>query len=473
MIENVLAERYATPESKAIWSPEGKIVAERNLWLAVLSAQQELGAKVVIPDGAIEAYKRALTEVNFQSIRERELVLKQDVKARIEEFNALAAQQVIHLGMTSRDLTDNVEQSQVLATLKLIRDRVIAGLARLAERAAEYQSLVMAGRSHNVAGQAITLGKRLAMSGQELLQAYYRLNDLVDRYPLRGIKGAMGTAQDQLDLFEGDTRKLDALEARIAELLGFKVVLDNVGQVYPRSLDFEAVSALAQVAAGPASFAINVRLMAGFELATEGFQEGQVASTAQPHKRNTRTSERIRALKGVLHGHVASADYISGDQWQEGDVSCSVVRRIILPDSCFAIDGILEAFLTVAQDFGAYPAIIERELERFMPFLATTKLLMAAVKQGMGREDAHKVIKQHAVAVALDMQQGATNNTLYARLGRDDRFPLKQADIHALMGHPIEFTGDAQRQVGKFCATVAKIVIDNSDAAAYRPRPLL
>ncbi|HEU4360895.1 MAG TPA: lyase family protein, partial [Mycobacterium sp.] len=243
-VPNVLATRYASTAMTDIWSPRAKVVAERRLWLAVLRAQAELG--VPVPEQAITDYERVLDEVDLNSIAARERVTRHDVKARIEEFNALAGHQHVHKGMTSRDLTENVEQLQIRRSLQLVHDHGVAVAARLAERAVAYRDLVMAGRSHNVAAQATTLGKRFASAAQEMLIALTRLRELIERYPLRGIKGPMGTAQDMLDLFGGDTAKLAQLEHRIAEFLGFTTVLASVGQVYPRSLDHDVVSALVQ-----------------------------------------------------------------------------------------------------------------------------------------------------------------------------------------------------------------------------------
>src|SRR5689334_4750264 len=278
LIPNVLAARYASLSMAELWSPEHKIVLERKLWVAVLKAQKELGVEV--PDGVVEDYERVIDQVDLASIAARERVTRHDVKARIEEFSALAGHEHVHKGMTSRDLTGNVEQLQVRQSLVLLRDRAVAALARLARLAAEHESLVMAGRSHNVAAQATTLGKRFATVADELLVGLERVEQLIARYPLRGIKGPMGTAQDMLDLLDGDEDKLADLEQRVARHLGFERVLDSVGQVYPRSLDFDVVSALVQLVSGPSDLATTIRLMAGHELVTEGFKEGQVGSSA-------------------------------------------------------------------------------------------------------------------------------------------------------------------------------------------------
>jgi adenylosuccinate lyase len=471
VIPDVLAQRYASPAMAALWAPEHRIAAERRLWLAVLDAQADLG--VDVPDGVVTDYARVIADIDLDSIATRERVTRHDVKARIEEFNALAGHEHIHKGLTSRDLTENVEQMLIRDSLLLVRDKVIATLARLSALAVQYADTPMAGRSHNVAAQMTTLGKRFAIWADELLASYDRLTDLIERYPLRGIKGPVGTAQDMLDLLDGDAAALAALERSVADHLGFARVLDSVGQVYPRSLDYDVVTTLVQVASAPSNAATTVRLMAGAELVTEGFKPGQVGSSAMPHKMNSRSSERINGLAVILRGYASMVGELAGDQWNEGDVSCSVVRRVALPDSFFAIDGLFETFLTVLDEFGAFPAVIDRELDRYLPFLATTKVLMAAVRAGVGRETAHEAIKEHAVAVALAMREGEADNDLLDRLAGDSRLPLTREQLEALIAEPMEFTGAARDQVARVAERVQAIAESHPAAAAYSPGSIL
>lgn len=471
VIPDILAQRYASAAMAAIWAPEHRIIAERRLWLAVLGAQADLGVDVA--EGVIADYARVVDQVDLASIAERERVTRHDVKARIEEFNALAGHEQIHKGMTSRDLTENVEQMLIRDSLALTRDKVVAVLARLASLATQYADVAITGRSHNVAAQTTTLGKRFASWADELLVAYDRLTDLLERYPLRGIKGPVGTAQDMLDLLDGDADALATLESSVAQLLGFTRVLDSVGQVYPRSLDYDVVTTLVQVAAAPSNAATTIRLMAGAELVTEGFQPGQVGSSAMPHKMNSRSSERINGFAVILRGYASMVGELAGDQWNEGDVSCSVVRRVALPDSFFAIDGLFETFLTVLDEFGAFPAVIDRELERYLPFLATTKVLMAAVRSGVGRETAHEAIKEHAVGVALAMREGTAANDLLDRLAADERLGLSREALTALIAEPMEFTGAARDQVARVADRVEQIAARHPDAAAYSPGTIL
>jgi adenylosuccinate lyase len=318
-----------------------------------------------------------------------------------------------------------------------------------------------------------TLGKRFATAGEELLRALEHLEHTHATTVLRGIKGPVGTQQDMLDLL-GSASTVAELERRVAQELGFSHTAGSVGQVYPRSADFAVISALVQLSSGPGNLARTLRLMAGQELVTEGFKKGQVGSSAMPHKMNARSCERVNGFGAILRGHLAMVGALLGDQWNEGDVSCSVVRRVALPDAFFAIDGMFCTFVTVLDELGAYPAVIARELDRYLPFLATTKVLMACVKAGAGREAAHEAIKEHAVAVALDMRaRGLAQNDLMERLAADDRIPMDRSALGTLLADPASFTGAATSQVDAFVARVDRLVSANPEAAAWSPKGIL
>lgn len=448
---------------RAIFAPEEKIIAERRLWIAVARAQSELGHP--ISAAVIADYEKVIAKVDLASIDAREKVTRHDVKARIEEFNALAGHEVIHAGMTSRDLTENIEALQIREGLDLVHQKVVATLAALGAKAALYADQPIAGRSHNIPAQITTIGKRFASAAEELLFAYQRLAALQERYPMRGIKGPVGTAQDSIDLL-GSSMAHHDLEQKIATELGFAQILDSTGQIYPRSLDYDVLTTLVQLAAAPSSLATSIRLMAGAELVTEGFKEDQVGSSAMPHKMNTRSCERINGLAVILRGYSSMVSELAGDQWNEGDVSCSVVRRVAIADAFYAMDGLLETTLTVLNEFGVFPAVIAAEIERYLPFLATTKILMASIKSGVGREVAHEIIKEHAVNAALAMRRGQPN-TLLEELAADARIPLDKSALEQLISTPLEFTGDARQQIARVIARIEKITSAHPAAAAY------
>ncbi len=471
-VPNVLATRYASPEMAEIWSARHKVILERRLWITVLEAQRDAG--VDVPDGALEAYRKVLPVVDLDSINERERVTRHDVKARIEEFCALAGFEQIHRAMTSRDLTENVEQYQIRSSLGLVAERLAALIVRISAVACTHRDLVMTARTHNVPAQATTLGKRWATIGTEALVSLERLENFLARYPLRGIRGPTGTQQDLLDLLGADQVAVDQLERRIAGELGFERVLGSTGQVYPRSLDLDVVAVLVGVAAPLGSLALSVRLGAGQELMSEGFAIGQVGSSAMPHKMNTRSCERINGLTQILRGHLTMASQLAGDQWDEGDVSCSVVRRVVLPDAFFALDGAMETTFSVLDGFTVFVPQIEAELAAYLPFLATTRLLASAVAAGAGREQAHERISAHATAAVLALRDGTTqHNDLADRIAADPVLNLTTNDIADLLADPASFTGRATDQVDDFVLAAEKVAERYGASVNYAPSAVL
>lgn len=472
MIPDILAERYASKALKDIWSAEGKILLERNLWIAVMKAQKELGLD--IPQEAIDAYEKVKNNIRVDEINKREKITRHDVKARIEEFCELAGFEHIHKGMTSRDLTECVEQLQVYESLKVVKMKAVAALWLLSNLARKHKATVLAARTHNVIAQLTTFGKRLAEFGEDTLRAVENLDALIDTYPVRGLKGAVGTQLDQLTLFDGDASKALALDEKIRKHLGINRVIGATGQVYPRTLDFECVSRLYQLGAGASSFAKTLRIMAGAELASEGFAKGQTGSSAMPHKMNSRSCERINGFHVILRGFMEMASSLAGDQWNEGDVSCSVVRRVVLPDSFFAMDGLLETFITVLNQMVVNTAVIAGECRKYMPFLLTTTIMMNAVKKGIGREDAHEIIKEHAVATANDLRAGKiAENDLLKRLAADPRMPLDEAELSAIEKIGSAETGMAESQTEDFCNRADKVADACPEAKSYVPAPIL
>jgi adenylosuccinate lyase len=433
---NVLATRYATKEMVAIFDPVNKIINERKFWITILKLQQKSG--LPITDSDIKAYEEVTEKVDLASIDKREMKTRHDVKARIEEFNDLAGVEKIHIGLTSRDLTENIELIQIKAALELIEHRTLQTLFLLNEKISKYEKTYMVGRSHNVAAQVTTLGKRFASCAEELLFAHASLKELLARLPLRGIKGPVGTSQDAINAMGKDFEKL---EKSIADQFGFEITWASIGQIYPRSVDFEVVSKLLQIASAPSSMATTIRLMAGSGLASEGFKAGQVGSSAMPHKMNSRSSERINGMMVLLRGYNTMAADLAGDQWSEGDVSCSVVRRVVIPDSFYVLDGLLHTFMTILNEFGIFEENINSEVTEQLPFLATTKILMECVKAGIGREVAHEIIKKHATST--------TPSNFFAALISEKNFPLTIDQLNKLIQNPAEFAGLAFEQASK------------------------
>ena len=468
---NVLADRYASSSMVSLWSPTGKVIMEREFWIAVMKAQKELGIK--IDKKAIDQSEKIKSLVNLESIRERELVTKHDVKARLEEFADLSGHQHAHKGMTSRDLTENVEQLQTHRALSLVLEKSVACLIALGEKAKSFKELAVTARSHNVPAQLTTLGKRMANWGEELEYAIESISRLCATYPYRGLKGAVGTRLDQITLL-GNAKKAEQLDQKVMHHLGATANWENVGQVYPRSLDFEVVSLLVRLGSAPSSFAKTVRIMAGHELLGEGFAKGQTGSSAMPHKMNSRSCERINGFHAILNGHLTMASQLSGDQWNEGDVSCSVVRRVMLPDAFFAIDGMLDTFLTILNQMEVFPSVIGAERKKYLPFLLTTTVMMEAVKAGAGREDAHAAIKEHALATVRDLRKGKiSDNDLVQRLSKDKRIGLKITALRNIIKEGEASVGAAHHQVERFIKRVKTWTSRYPEARKYNPSGIL
>lgn len=496
-IPNVLASRYASERMRALWTQEQKVVLERQLWVAVLKAQRSLGVNV--PAGVVEAYESAIYAVDLASIEERERITRHDVKARIEEFNHLARYEHIHRGMTSRDLTENVEQLQIRRSLEVIRDNLVALLNDLADLAEKHMSLVMVARTHNVAAQTITLGKRFADTASELMIAFQRVTELLDRYPLRGIKGPVGTQIDQLDLL-GSPEAVSELEKLVAQHCGFSSVLPISTQIYPRSLDLDVISALVQAVSAPSSLAITIRLMAGHELLSEGFQEGQIGSSAMPHKVNARSAERIAALKTTLDGYLTMAASLSGCTWNEGDVSCSAARRVMMPNAFFAADGLIHTARSILDTLEIYNGTLAAELAHHIPLLSTTKLLGALVHEGIGRETAHRIIAEHthtfianrrAVHHTTHRTHHSTNSrtvqdnilprldtadatdaqhmSLIDLIAADDKVNITHEQLRAIINKTSSSVGRTVAQIAEIVSLAHSITELHPDALSHKP----
>lgn len=455
---STIADRYTTSAMKKIFSDRS--LRERELWIAVMKAQQSAGLE--IPDSVIAAYEAKKEEVNEERIREIEMRTRHDVKAKIEHYNELVGYEAIHKGLTSRDLNDNVEQTQYYEASKLVFGKYIAVLKGFLDKASEYRDIVICGRTHEQPAQATTLGRRFAMWAEELHYHLLQFEKLIESYPLRGIKGPVGTQLDQQTL----TGKAEQIDKDVAEHLGFQNVLDAPGQVYPRSLDYAIVSRLYELSTAIVNFATTMRLMQAHGLVNEGFKKGQSGSSAMPHKKNPRTSERLIAFSRLLKGYVSTAADLVG-QWSEADVSCSAVRRELMPNAFYVSDAIVENVLTILKEMDVYPIKIRREVEQYMPFLATTQFLSIAQQKGMGREEAHQVIKELALLESEKINKGQEADLIGSIAAR---FNMERKQLEDCMEG---LTGRAETQVDAVISKAQPLLSKYSDKANYKPGEIL
>jgi len=433
---SIVGKRYASSQMQNIWSAETKVLKERELWIAVMRAQAKLGLD--ISTEVIAAYEGVKTKIDLDNIERREAELKHDVKARIEEFNALAGHQRIHLGLTSRDVTENIEGWQIKTSLELTLSSSAQLLEELAKKIESYSDLAIVGRTHNVPAQLTTLGRRFASWSEEFLIALENLETLHTNYRIKGIKGAIGTGSDLKALHSENWLEV---ERAVAGELGIEKTLIAPSQIYPRSLDFQVVASLYQLAAPIASIAINIRLMAGIGLVSEGRASGQVGSSAMPHKNNPRLSERVGGLFVLLKGYLTMVSEISGNQWNEGDVSESVVRRVALADSFYSIDAILRSMKKILSELQVNESAISRELDRELEYLLSSKVLLKTVENGMGREAAHSLILESATE-----SRSSFSETFFELLAKNKELALSLSELEALKSNPGEHLGDASKQ---------------------------
>jgi adenylosuccinate lyase len=471
VVPDILTKRYASDAMTRVWSPEGSVLIERFVQLQVMQLQSELGAG--IPASHVDDYRAVIGDINLADMDRQEAKTKHDTNARITVFNELTGHQDVATALTSRDITDNADQVQKKLGLEIIKAKVAAAIGGFARAASTNHELAITGRTHNVAAQLTTFGKELASCGEELIDGYKVLEFHIDNMKLRGIKGAVGTQQDILNLFDGDEEKVDVLDMRLAQALGFRAIYNSVGQIYPRSQDLASIQALSHVVGPMSNFATIIRHAMGRNLLIESDRK-RVGSNAMPHKINPRTSERVVGFYRILGGFEAMMRPMAGEQWGEGDVSCSVVRRVALPGSFNAADGAFEAGLTVLDGFRLFESVVAEEVDRNLPFLATTKVLTDMIKSGIGREDAHDLIREHVYDLIKHMQDtGSTENDLLERLGADEKVPLTLAEIKEAVAKPLQLTGRASTQAQRFVAQAEKLVAANAGSASYQPAEIL
>jgi adenylosuccinate lyase len=433
---SLIADRYASSQMRQIWSRESKVLKERELWITVMRAQAKLGLD--ISKDVLEDYERVKGQIDLSSIDRREAELKHDVKARIEEFNFLAGHQSIHVGLTSRDVTENIEGWQIKQSLHLTLVSSNLLLQELIEKIERYADLPIVGRTHNVPAQLTTLGRRFASWSEEFLFALESLENLESRFPLKGIKGAIGTGSDLKSVVGSNWQ---SIEDSVLEGLGIDKALIAPSQIYPRSIDFQVISSLFQLASPLASIATNIRLMAGLGLVAEGKASNQVGSSAMPHKNNPRLSERVNALFIILKGYLTMASEISGNQWNEGDVSESVVRRIALPDAFYCIDAILRTAIKIVKELEVSKDNIAREVDLELEYLLSSKVLLLAFEKGVGREFAHKAILE-----CSDKSRSPNSESFFTIISKTSELKVSESELLKLKSSIEGHLGDAPLQ---------------------------
>lgn len=451
--ESPLAARYASPAMAALFSPRRRVLAWRDLWIALAESQQELG--LPITPAQIAALRAAREDLDWARAESLERELRHDVMAHVHVFGEKApeARGILHLGATSCDVTDAADLLLMREGLRIVHARLLGVIRALRDFAAAQRAQPILGFTHFQPAQPVTLGKRASLWLQDFLLDLERLEPLVEALPFRGIKGATGTQASFLQLFGGDHAKVRELERRVAAKMGFRRIVPVTGQTYPRKWDCLVLEALAGVGVSASKLAVDLRLLAHRRELEEPFGSRQIGSSAMPYKRNPMRCERISSLSRFLIELMPNAHHTAANQWLERTLDDSANRRLAIPESFLAADAVLLLAQEVVSGLVVYPRVIERNLRSELPFLAVEELLLAAVQGGGDRQELHERLRVHAREAAARLKAGDGENDLLARIGADPAFARIREALPALLD-PARFIGRAPEQVDEFLTEV-------------------
>jgi adenylosuccinate lyase len=452
-----LTDRYASPEMIRIFSPAFKFGMWRRLWLALAEAEKQLG--IDIPDEAIAQMRRHLDDIDLDRAAEHERRLRHDVMAHVHHFGdvAPAARRFIHLGATSAFVTDNTELIQHREALRLVRRRLVACLAALADFARRYRDLPTLGFTHFQPAQPTTVGRRAALWIQDLLLDLEEVDHRLDTLRARSVRGATGTQASFLELFDGDGEKVVALQRRLTEAMGFERSYLVTGQTYPRKVDYAALATLAGIAASTSKLSHDLRLLAHLREVEEPFEADQIGSSAMPYKRNPMRAERISGLARHVITLSMDAASTAATQWFERTLDDSANRRLALAEAYLTTDAVLLIVHNVAGGLVVRPEVIRRRLQEELPFLATEAVLMHAVRRGGDRQDLHERIRRHALAAADRLKEAGGVNDLPDRIAGDSMFGISRADLDSILD-PDRHIGRSVRQVDEVLAALEPVL---------------
>jgi adenylosuccinate lyase len=459
---SALSERYASRAMLELWSARTRYGLWRRLWVALAEAEKKLG--LPIPDEAIEQMRANLDNFDFDVIAAYERRFRHDVVAHLHAFGDVAplAKPFIHLGATSAYLTDNADLILMRRGMQLLRRRVIDVLRSLAKFAMEWKDEPTLGYTHLQPAQLTTVGKRATLWMQDLVLDVRDLDQCVATLPLRGVKGTTGTQASFLELFDGDHEKVRQLDRLVTSMMDFQSSIPVSGQTYTRKIDAKVLGVVAGIASSSAKFSGDIRMLQSFGEIEEPFEEEQVGSSAMAYKRNPMRSERIAGLARFVLSLEPNANQTHSVQFFERTLDDSSNRRLVIPESFLAAEAILLLMANVASGLEVRQRVIARRVSAELPFMATERLIVRAVRAGVDRQVAHEVIRQHSLAASKAMHDGADSNDLLDRLAGDATLGLSRDDIEDATD-PIAFTGRASRQVEEFLSEVLKVLLAESE----------
>ena len=459
--ESPLASRYASDDMLHLFSPDMRFETWRRLWVSLAKAQHALGLPVT--QEQVDELAAHVSPIDYELVAAKEKELRHDVMAHIYAFGAAApgAKGIIHLGATSCYVTDNADLVLYRDGLVHLRGELEQVMVQLAGFADRYAALPCLGYTHYQPAQLVTVGKRATLWLQDLMLDLEELNDVIAAIRFLGCRGTTGTEASFMELFHGDTAKIDEMNRMIAADFGFDRLYDVCGQTYPRKLDSRVLSALSSIAQSAYKFAQDLRLLQSFREIEEPFEKNQIGSSAMAYKRNPMRSERICALSRHVMALVQDAQMTASTQWFERTLDDSANRRLSLPEAFLSTDAVLELYANVADGMVVYPKMIGKRVNENLPFMATEDVIMACVKNGADRQEIHERIRVHSQAAAARMKQEGLESDLMQRIAADPAFPMDHEQLSTLLA-PEKYTGRAGEQAERFVTKVIQPILDSA-----------
>ena len=458
--------RYSSDEMQYIFSDDNKFRTWRRLWVALARAEMKQGLTNITSE-MVEELEAHVDDINYDVAIAREKLVRHDVMSHVYAYGQQCpkAAGIIHLGATSCYVGDNTDIIVMRQGLELIRKKLIGVLAKLARFAEEYKDMPCMAYTHCQPAQPTTVGKRATLWANELVMDLQEVDHRLAVLQLRGVKGTTGTQASFMELFKGDADKIRAVDASIAEEMGFdpEAVIPVSGQTYSRKVDSFILNALAGIAQSCMKFATDLRLLANFKEMEEPFEKNQIGSSAMPYKRNPMRCERICALSRYLMVDVLNPSFTTGTQWFERTLDDSANKRVAMAEGFLAADAILNIMLNVTDGIVVYPKVIRSRLMAELPFMASENIMMSAVKKGGDRQELHEKIRVYAQQAAKVVKEEGGKNDLIERICADSSFGLDYEEIEAIL-KPEDFTGRSAAQVEEFLADCIRPLLEENRA---------
>jgi len=459
-----LVSRYTSHEMQKLFSEQTKFILWRKCWVALAEAQYELGLTDLISPSMLEELRANVNVIDFERARQKEKEIRHDVMAHVYEFGTRCptAEGIIHLGATSQFVVCNTDLMIQKEALRLVRSSLLCVIENLASFSDTFKDLATLGYTHYQPAQPTTVGKRNTIYLQDLLLDLSSLQHFLDNMQARGAKGTVGTQATFLELFKGDHQKVRALDSLVANKLGFSKAIPVTGQTYSRKNDSKLIEVLTGIGATAHKFAVDLRLLSNMKVQEEPFAKNQTGSSAMAYKRNPMRSERMTGLARKLMGLAPNFNATYANQWFERTLDDSAIRRMDIPQGFLLTDAILKLFINITSDMVVYPKQIEKHLRAELPFMATEKILMEAVKRGKSRQEMHEIVKEHSVAAGRNVKNEGKENDLFERLASDPRIPFSLPELDMMIEHYDQFTGRASQQTLEFLNEIVYPVLEKN-----------